>query len=93
MAERAVELNPGHLRAQNNLAYCYLNIGDEGRAYERYQHILTIDQYHCNARYHLGLLESNRGSLEEARTHLKKVSESCYNHRKSVELMRKLGLY
>ncbi len=78
--EKAIELDPTHVRATFHLAYyCDLH-GEEDRALELYTECLNHPPVHANALLNLAVLYEDRGQYDRAVVCLKRVLAVNPNH-------------
>ena len=78
--ETMTALNPADARAQADLAYFYLQIGNVESAQARWRDSIRIDPAFAAGHYDLGTLLMNQGRLDEALTHLREAVRLEPNH-------------
>lgn len=64
--ERAVEVNPGDVNAQNNLGTVYSDLGILGRAFECFDRALELEPRHHQTLNNLGIARARAGLVDEA---------------------------
>jgi Flp pilus assembly protein TadD len=69
--EKAVELNPSHLKARMNLGAAYMRQEKYDQAIEEFSTVVKLNYYHANAHYNLGYIYSLKGEKEKAQEELK----------------------
>jgi len=64
--EKAVEANPNHLQALDNLATCYELLGDHSNAIKYYHRVIEISPHFENSLRNLSVIYYNMGKYDEA---------------------------
>ena len=83
---KAIELDPKHTRAMNNVAICYELLKDpDQKQYYYFKKIAEIDPANSYAHHNIGYINSGRGNVDIAQEHLEiayqlnnKYPETCY---------------
>lgn len=83
---KAIELDPKHTRAMNNVAICYELLKDpDQKQYDYFKKIAQIDPANSYAHHNIGYINSGRGNVDIAQEHLEiayqlnnKYPETCY---------------
>lgn len=83
---KAIELDPKHTKAMNNLAICYELLKDpDQKQYDYFKKIAEIDPANSYAHHNIGYINSGRGNVDIAQEHLEiayqlnnKYPETCY---------------
>lgn len=78
--ERAVELDPGHLKARLHLGRTYYDHNQHLQARGQFEAVLEKDPEYPWLHYHLALLHSNRGDVQAAVRELEKEIELHPGH-------------
>jgi Flp pilus assembly protein TadD len=68
---KAVELNPNHLKAHMNLGAAYMRREEYDQAIDQFSAVIKLNYYHANAHYNLGYIYTLKGEKEKAQEELK----------------------
>jgi tetratricopeptide (TPR) repeat protein len=84
--QRAIDINPSHVRALNNIAVCYeMTDDDKEKQYELFKRIIEIDKKNSFAYHNLGHLDTIHGNYRLGQLYLEtayrlnpEYPETCY---------------
>jgi tetratricopeptide (TPR) repeat protein len=77
---KALELNPDNLISQINISLVFKAQGQEQRAIEVLENVLSIEQFHPEAHYNLAILYEKLGHLEKAIWHYTRFTDTAGNN-------------
>jgi tetratricopeptide (TPR) repeat protein len=78
VSRKAIELDPMHIQARNNLAVAHIQADDPAAAIEAAQQTLRINEQFAPAHYNLAVAHRLLGDIPKAKEHYSRAKEMGY---------------
>jgi HemY protein len=89
--QRALERNPNHRDALNNLGVVYGRLGKLNEAARQFEHLVAIEPGNADAHANLGVISIARGARDVAAREFHEALEIDPNHARARDGLREIG--